>query len=246
MLNLLKKVFTKEEEALPPQNWWKDGIPRYTPDITLLQRSEYQRVFVCDEMMKAHSMHRLLGEDKLSGANENLPQGKWTAITQDKFSLIRKNLGKFSSVIPLQQQYANAPFARVRGELYGIPSTHMEKLDNFKENGVVFTRERVKLLIPYRKLTQDWWAKDRERYEWAVSQTPYWDTSIDAWMYVGMPKIWDERLTRHLKTTYRLVNGNMLKVIKNNLYRPVKSFTPRNKLLEEYYYFSTYHDLGNN
>lgn len=235
--------FARKQIAIPPSDWWSKDIPQYTPDLNQLERKVGHLVFICDETMKAHFRHYIIKD----ATDTNV-----RAFTYDNLTLIKKDLGKASQVIPLTTRYAGAPYARIRGELYVLAPKQFIELDNYKLNGVQFQRVRVKLLIPYRKLSFDWWAKDKSMYEQAVAQTPFWDDTVEAWMYIGLKDYWDEKITqymddtpeyRRIKTTYRRIDGQFVKVLYNRQYRPVKAFEPNNKKMEKYYFYTTYHEF---
>lgn len=233
--------FRAEEKPLHTE-FASSDIPKYTPDIMYLERRPYHLVFACDETMKAWPKHNLLGEEKV--------ETKVHAFTHSKFTLVKKNLGLLSSVIPLKLRLQAVPWARIRGELYAVKTKDLIELDNYKLNGVEFQRYRINLLIPYRRIASEWWAKEKALFEDAVSKTPFWDDTLKAWLYVGKSEHWEDLLTKNWEAdrdlrrfgkTYRFDDdGKLRAILKNNFYSPVKDFQPNNERLERYYYYSRF------
>ena len=217
----------------------------HTPDLVELENAEYRRLFVPDEMMSRHHRFGLI-KDHL------YPMAPIVALTQTKFSMVRCNRRSPSTVVPLRMPFADTPRRHVRGELYGVKSSRFVELDIYKRNGVEFRRTRVNLIIPMRRLSQQYWTKERDRYSLSMEAFPYEERTIDAFMYVGKAKFWEPLLTEQEtyykrqyadfqswngKYTLRLENGEFRKKLGSH-YSPVKHFKPYNKNLEEYYYFA--------
>lgn len=229
--------------ALSPQDvepsapvWWNATQNEFTPDINDLWKKPFHRVFVCDEAMKPHKFHGYLGQG-------NIETKVW-AFTEDSFTMVHKKLGVASYAIPLMARYSHTPFQPIKGELWGISTQNLIELDKRKRNGVEFSRVRLSLCIPHT---------ENEPYVRYTDYGPFYDNReirrldyVSAFMYVGMNFHWEPILTNEngVKTTFRREKGRFVKVISNRAFEPVKTFTPKNPLLENYYYYRSI-DLSN-
>lgn len=182
----------------------------YTPDVAVLQRRTDWFLFVPDTMMLKHRDHLKLGCSAFKMLD---------AISEDKFTFWKKDLGEVIQTIPLTERFGHTPYANIRGEAFLVKPQTLFRLDTERKNGIEFIRKRVKLKIPYRKVLKVQ-VTDRAMYEWAINNTDYHEGQLNAWMYQGNPEYWSD-----------LIDGGYS-------YTPVKSFTPNNPRLEPYYYFT--------
>jgi hypothetical protein len=72
-------------------------------------------------------------------------------------------------------------WAKIKGELWKVPSKSFFFLDKLYENGKLFRRERVSLELPLRMLYQNGNDSFVERII----------TEQEAYMYIGIPEIWE-------------------------------------------------------
>lgn len=182
-MNLAKLKFWEKTSIFPPHSWHQTrGNPSdYTGDIWLLEQSEFQLMLICDQMMQNQRMNTLLqGYSTFLGA-------AFTA--KNNFILWKKKLGLGTYPIPLREQYpkltnARTPMtARIKGELFKIRSSRFLELDEYKSNGLEFRRQRVQLLVPYR----------RQQGSTGVNAEEF-IARCWAWMYVGKKTYWEEHL----------------------------------------------------
>lgn len=211
----LPSVFRREK--LPTDFLERHQVPEFTPDLIALERHRANRVFICCELMKRHFMENCLTNALYA---DRLP-----VLSADRYSLIKADSPSGERVIPLKERYANVPYLRIKGELYGLTAEMMVELDNYKRNGVTFQRHRIDLIVP-----------------------GYVNGFITAWFYIGEPRFWDDRVCQvyedeeelaRLKASFRIVDGKLFKVIKNTRFRAVNVFQP-NDGSEEYYYNTIY------
>lgn len=181
------------------------ALTKFTPDIDILEGYEWQLVFVADELKKDHAKHHLMGVE----AKYNFP-----AFTQKSFTYWTGP--PWDSPIPMRAEHDSIlsrivgmpPVAKIKGEIYSIRPRSFIDLDTYKENTVQFQRERVRLVVPYRKLL---WLRDKDldplfKVQQALGQaaltksimhTPETTCIIKAWMYIGRPAFWDPLLTTY-------------------------------------------------
>lgn len=176
----------------------------FTPDAAILSRKESHLFFIADEMMEKHYDYARLGAEAT-----NICQ----VLTQDKFSYWKKNLGKKSFALALENGYTEK--RQIRGELHLLLTEQIFKLDEHRENGVQYDRKRVKLILPYTQTQMKY-----QQMGFVLEDVPLMDKTINAWMYVGRSEYWD-----------KLLDGGYM-------FSPVKHFTPHNPLLQQYYYFT--------
>lgn len=196
---------TKIKIEMPDADWREQADRRcdYTPDIWQLEKKRFQLTFVCDELQRNMIMHHQIGEYSRSVCK---------AFTKERFSLWRMNLGKVSRVIPLRTEFYGAELHSIKGELYATVSQQYPELDKYKQNGVLYQRERVRLVIPTKTIK---WSYPEGHF----SETPsvYIGT---AWMWIGIPEYWNN-----------LLDGGYH-------FSPVKRFTPRNLHVKRYYCYT--------
>jgi hypothetical protein len=84
-----------------------------------------------------------------------------------------------------------APRARVRGVIERLPSSDFFQLDTDLQNGVVFERKRVTVLVPMHTIIM----RSKKRRNGTVAEYQTRDMfvrSYRAWMYVGVDKAFSE------------------------------------------------------
>lgn len=176
---------------------------KFTPDIAKLEQYEWQLLFVADELKRDHMMHRKIG------AAEYGTQFQFPAYTQAPFHFWNPPAA-WSSPVPMKVEgFANAlpffpPIAKIKGEVHLIrPQLFHLELDPYRQNTVEYRRERIRLIVPYRKViflkdhnldpafgVQELFA--RSDYSGSsVTTSPEVVAIIRAWMYIGVPKYWD-------------------------------------------------------
>lgn len=206
---------------IPPKEWFQYArmASQRTPDIAKLEEYEYQLYFACDETQVKHLKHSLI-----IGSELVCP-----AFTQSAFNYWTPNV-PFLPAVPMKAEgYKNLlpgypPIAKIKGELHLIRPQRFIELDNYKENGVQFLRERIRLIVPYRKV---YWLKDISVPPLDADITTLEGSSIvlstervvtiRAHMYSGIPEYWD-------------------KLISNFDYTAVQSFQAKNRRwCPEYY-----------
>ncbi len=179
---------------------------KFTPDIDVLEERERHLLFVCDELKKDHTQHRLLGPQALKC---------FPAFTQGSFRFW-ENGDPLEHRVPMKEEQDATllksisyfpPVAKIRGEVYAIRPETFLTLDPYKENTVQFVRQRIKLIVPYRRVV---WLKDHNLdpdfgVREVFSRSDYTGSSIKtsreithiirAWMYIGNPVFWDNIIT---------------------------------------------------
>jgi hypothetical protein len=232
----------KPTEELPLLTQWKSKwLTPYphTPDIAILQQYELQLLFCPDDLKAGHRNEKLLGDEKMLMSK---------AFTEERYTFWRKNLALESYPIPLDRDTSDelapswadqkgAPRARIGGELYALRPNLFIDLDKFKENGVQFTRQRVKLIVPYKNvMVHDWRedVKDKNRISLSSTEkkmysdmrffTSQWKfKTVRAWMYMGSNTYWEDQLETF-----------------SGRFSPVKIFRPNSPEIEPYYSFTKY------
>jgi hypothetical protein len=210
-----------------PQEWlqyWKDKL-QYSPDALYLGRRLFHRVFIPDEMMTANREHHRIGG--------NFAKIKLGCVTYEKFSYFQGVENEKIQGIPLREEIKGVPFVSIRGELYAVRVEGIIELDKYKQNGVLFNRERVILRIPHHKQDKKTW--DKENKVWVQGTSEFLEHKLLAWMYIGDLNYWKN----HLNKSIRVKSNDSVSLIgESTVFSPIKTFIPRNPSLEEYYYFT--------
>jgi hypothetical protein len=222
MFGLNKKSETFELEV--PGSVWLDQhvVDHNTPDIASLERKLYQLIFVYDEMMKPFNYNELLGDEA-----RLLKMG----FTHEKFTMWKKHLGGASYPVVLDKRFENQPSRPIMGELWAIRPDIFLDLDNHKDNGTLFTRRRVNVIVPYRHRV---YVENEQGEVIEVRRDEYVASRVNAWMYVGNPEVHDI----HERNFTDGVNTRIL--ARGVDYSPVTRYEPNNPQLgdKEYYYFA--------
>jgi hypothetical protein len=173
-----------------------DQETKYTPDIAILEQHEWQLYFACDETQLGHHKGSLLGESVY----------KMPGFTQKPFNYWDPKV-PFLPPIPMEAKGFRNPMpfypeiAKIKGQVLLIRPQTFLKLDEYKEQGVQYRREKARIIVPYRKIR-------------SLTDHPSLPTTdievelaaglgltfervhvIRAWMYVGIPEYWDKLIT---------------------------------------------------
>jgi AIG2-like family. len=189
----------------PPKSWLSVVKAEHTPDLVKLEQRTQHLVFVYDQFQRKHYANKCLDNSKF----------ECIGFTLNLFQLWRKNLGKVSYPIALRGGDPDVPDfygiqkLRIRGELWNVSTPELIELDNIKANGLHYVREKVRLLIPYRRMVY-------RRGNLTAIETH--TTAVRAWMYVGLPAFWVNQLdggfafkpVRHFEANTPMVNGEAL------------------------------------
>lgn len=185
---------------------------RFTPDIGVLEQAAFQRMFVYDEMKHGHRSHAFLPED--------LVTRDATCYTDNYFVLHKKQLGQASQAIATDCDIWPLPHgntadrARVQGELYKVPSTHIPILDTYHQNTVEFERRRVRILRPWRHIVRakDGFPLNGEHLESfkarGIVHSMRGIGPIDAWMYIGKLDYWEKQMASLFATVAQYTSPN--------------------------------------
>lgn len=166
---------------------------RFTPDIAELELSQYQLVFVCDDLMLAGLNYDLIKEHSAFVTR---------AFTNRTYQFFRKNTDG-SAVVVNASQMMETGNLRVKGELHCVLSTQIPALDLHYQNGVQFQRYRTPLL---RAATPVAIAQDVDtdgkplpkclqgNGHQKIYHLPEVIDPLEAWMYIGLRSYWDDLL----------------------------------------------------
>lgn len=187
----------------PDKYWLADAEHhlRWTPDLATLQLSQFQLLFVCDDMK--HDW------DSYEKIRENSARIPYRAFTMKNFKYYCRTVDSEKTFIPLRSDKTEfeltpvipyVPSCKIAGELHAVESEHFTKLDELKQNGVQFLRQRIKLLVPWREMPlSEWKDVDGRPLPLALKgKTGVLSSErvhiIEAWMYVGIPEYWNDLL----------------------------------------------------
>ena len=162
-----------------------------SPDLGVLEESEFQLLFCPDRTQRGCSEYSLIEESVFCGY----------AYTLERFNYGQQRDGL---TIPLmatddrQWQWV-PPALKIKGEIHAVRSHQFANLDKHKDNLVSFRRERLTFQVPNRPLF-----KIPERHPngkpfpfansgmYAVGDESV--KRIDAWMYIAVHDYWDDLL----------------------------------------------------
>lgn len=190
MFRAIKRAIGLGTEV-PPKGWVAkaEAKTRFTPDIVKLELSEYQLLFVVDDMQRGGPMYDLIADNSAFQA---------IGFTKGLFNYF---VEKSSGVpVPLtcdpRKPLGNA--GPLFGEVHAIKSSHYPMLDTVRQNGVHFKRERVSIVIPYRDqyVRVSRYSKRLPPQIAGLSEEMLADA--ECWMYVGIPEVWKTKIKTDL------------------------------------------------
>ncbi len=188
--------FTKEQVLM----LLRDCANEYswTPDATELERVDYQPVFVYCNMMRGGNRYSVI-EDIIRTKDDNGKSISPYVYTKDRYAVWQTRDGRDSYPVALTSsdpiisltsgtnQVIARP-GRVKGKLYYVRSELVKNLDRVRQNGILFRRRKVRLIVPYR--AQHWNDVGRNPSEEMIYGRKDED-AVFAWMYQGRHKHWD-------------------------------------------------------
>lgn len=179
--------FGNGKMTAPDLRWFaeRENENFYTPDSNMLQQRPWQNLFLYGEDQPCF-------KDNMAKMEPYIMDTPVVAFTRDHFSMYEKKLGAESYPIALSQRFGNDAHTSIKGYWVTILSTKLYELDNFRQNGKMFVRKRVRLLVPYVRTR---WLKNTTQERRGGTQPPERTIKkISAHMYVGMPEYWHDHI----------------------------------------------------
>jgi hypothetical protein len=181
--------------------WITDSV-RHSPDLGYLEQFEFQLLFTPDELRQDHPRYKLLEESALiCGGFTEKTYAFWMqeqALADGTFE--RKGIPIRQDGPPSVLQWLPKPL-RLKGELHAIRPWQFQRIDDYKRNTEQFRRQRVNIVVPYRKLSDDCYVDDLDRPlppaiigKGYLIEYPERVFIIRAWMYVAIPEYWNDLL----------------------------------------------------
>lgn len=213
MLTTLRKFIGLNTTTIDTSQALEDT--KFTPDISVLEEYEWQLYFAPDETKKDHLKHHLVGDER---------EYKFPAFTQQKYNYWN-HAAPFLPPIPMRSETPvnlmpyYPPIAMIKGEVYAIRPQRFLELDRYKQNGVEYQRERIRLVVPYRKVL---WLKDHNLdpsfgVQELFNRSAYAGSSVKtseervaiirAWMYIGKPQFWDPLISAYDYSSVEVFNA---------------------------------------
>lgn len=178
-----------EDVVVPEMEDWHRKYRR-TPDLWYLNQHARQLVFIADDFKRGHRRHELIdGQEPIHPS----------CYTLENFTCYKKDLGVHSFPLPFEKHvdfqihgWYKPELARIRGELYALPSPYLWKvLDIEKENGLQFIRTRVSITVPWAEIKYSVGPDANWVEKSPVISRDYFVTKR-AWMYIARPEYWDD------------------------------------------------------
>lgn len=163
--DLKEKVLTPR---LPDQEWLSKEVafPPHTPDFWKLEQQDFTLIFEYGDLQDRMPKHQMVN-----------PYYSTSAFTVNKFPVLKQYA--VEEPFPLAFRH-NIPgrkiqHSKIRGELYAVPPVNHVLIDSYRRNGLLFERERVKVLTP------------------SVNEAGK-HLSFVAWMYFAREEHWSDML----------------------------------------------------
>ncbi len=170
---------------------------RWTPDSAALYENKTWWLFVCDDHQSKHERFPSLikhGPTLVPGYS-SYP----TVFTMSGFNLFFDSTSRH--IVPLHAETDGFfPRAKIKGQLHLVSPDVLYSLDIHYQNGVLFRRRRVKLLLPYTTKPRGPWVNvtgeplPRALRGWRGKRSPERVHIVEAYMYVGRQRYWDKQI----------------------------------------------------
>lgn len=174
-----------------PRDDWQiraEAYTEHTPDAWNLELRPWVNLFVYDDLQSGHRNHDWIKGNTVSVGG---------AITRKMYSLWKLKRGPGTEAFALDHSYRNfmtmpgsvndIPYAPIMGELYRIPSSRIVDLDNYRQNGVIYTRVRIPIAVPFHK------AVDHKLHGEMISKKER-VVGLEAYCYLGNTAHWNPLL----------------------------------------------------
>jgi hypothetical protein len=179
-----------------PDSAWKHWVSArafYTPDIARLQENVCWWLFIADDCRPQRKNYERVYRP---GCSIEYP----TAFTMQGFNYFYHRPTGRPIPIHADDDDGLFPRAKIKGELHLVTPSVLIDLDIYRQNGVLFRRKRVKILIPYYEVNMNQWIdatgkplpKALQNYHNKVSPEKIF--ILDAWMYVGKKSAYEPKL----------------------------------------------------
>lgn len=210
IMNRLRQHFTlpgMHAVKLPSEHeaqWMTDSV-KHSPDLGWLEKFEFQLLFTPDTNRSGCSHYDLVedGAFMATGYTERTHEywydERVTGVKPDG-SVAKEYIGV---PVPVKRQSIlrwAPPALRIKGEIHAIRPYQFQKLDEYKDNRHVFVRQRVNILVPYVKLSNDNADFDRpvpralegKGYSFLTDEKVQ---VVRCWMYVANLNYWNDLFT---------------------------------------------------
>lgn len=185
-----------------------------SPDLGVLEESEFQLLFCPDRTQRGCSEYSLIEESIFCGYG----------FTEENFNYWQQRDGL---CIPLmatdtrQWQWV-PPSLKIKGEIHAVRPHQFRNLDLHKDNLVSFRRERLTFLVPSRPLYRlpEYYENGKPLPLAIPRQIGVGRETVgrvEAWMYIGVHDYWDD-----------LLDGGYN-------FKPVEHYPDKRPWLKEYY-----------
>lgn len=176
-----------------------------TPDLSFLERKEFQLVFIPDEMQLGFPQHEIIaGHCHQRGAG----------FTAHLFTAGHtRNPIRF---VPLIKTFSTSPLGRIHGQLFAVRPYRFPDMDEYKQNRTQFMRIRVPIIFPFREKSKpdpnllDSTALFGQSEPQVLSETKY--VKVRAWMYIGMPQFWNDIISDYSFKFSNLITPRVMKL----------------------------------
>lgn len=176
---------------------------QWTPDRMELEKVEFQPVFLYCNLVRGGALHEYI--DGLYPTRFGDESANPYAFTARRFEMWLTQQGSVSFPVALESKApilshpkTGIPVHRhrprrglIKGRIFMIRSEHMKVLDNLKQNGVLFNRQKVWTQIPYRLQIINP-LPDHTSYTTGTTPGEEQIERGEVWMYLGNPDFWDQ------------------------------------------------------
>lgn len=214
MFNWFKKKI--KYVSTPPLPEKKIIVPSmFTPDIAFLESMQEQLLFVCDDWMRDRRANFVLDDEQVirEGVAFSMPKFDFRVFTGDYSD------DRVAIPVRVKNPFSGEGF-RIKGEVVRLSPSTFLRLDKIRQNGIQFSRKRIRIIKPYRdeivfenttdlrQTSHSWHGQgvSNTGIDWKTGKFPNghplagkkrWVsheklTFLWAWMYTAIPAYWNQ------------------------------------------------------
>lgn len=179
-----KKFFRTYPTVTQFRQWEYEA--RYTSDVAELESSAFVPLLEYGDAMRGLPMYSLIDTSSFFAGH---------AFTNSSGFILRSNEKVYPLALPCsrrERRRNGSRAARIRGELHLVEAAGIFALDNYRQNGIKFTRVRIPIDVPHREEIKIIDPQTGHYRQFMTGEQHY--KKIRAFIYLALPSYWEDKL----------------------------------------------------